>query len=132
MEQTTLTTPVGTWLERFSVQGEPKSSVLHFTPTGRAFILAGPEHGGVGSGTWAMTGENSFSYRIAERIIDLETGKYAGWVDIDHHAVLGDEGFSSSGFSRVYDTRDELIVGVPIEARASRLHGTEAAERFRL
>lgn len=120
MNETTATTPVGIWLELFSVLGEPKSSTLLFTPKGRAFILAGPSNGGSGSGTWEATGENTFSYRLAERMIDVESGSYIGWVDIDHHAVQDGEMFTSTGISRVYDANDDLVTTVHVDARGTR------------
>ncbi|MFI5807665.1 hypothetical protein [Streptomyces sp. NPDC051561] len=116
----TAVSPVGTWVEHFSVQGEPKASTLHFTPGGQAFILAGPANGGSGAGTWQATGPDSFAYRISERIIDVRSGEYAGWVDIDHHAVQDGDSFVSTGHSRVYDAEDHLVIDVGISARGSR------------
>lgn len=121
MNGTTTATPVGTWREVFSVEGEPKASTLHFTPGGRAFILSGPANGGAGSGTWTPTGENTFAYRITERIVDVESGIYVGWVDIDHRAEQDGDAFTSSGVSRIYDADDRLVLSVRVEADGSRV-----------
>lgn len=112
-------TPVGTWREKFLVNGEEYTSVLHFTPGGKAFILSGPAPGG-GAGTWEPAADGGFSYRIAEFYLD-ERGAYVGRVDIDHHAVLSGDSFTSSGVSRVYDGNDELTVSAQIEATATRV-----------
>ncbi|MFB7941262.1 hypothetical protein [Streptomyces sp. NPDC056049] len=118
-------TPVGTWREEFSVEGEAKSGTLHFSRTGRAFILTGPANGGSGSGTWTATGENTFSYRIAERIVDVATGIYVGWVDIDHQAVQQGDSFTSTGVSRIYDADDALVLSVEMKAEGTRVEIVE-------
>ncbi|ARF76239.1 hypothetical protein ACIOD0_32985 [Kitasatospora albolonga] len=121
MNQSAVSTarPEGTWTERFRLEGKEFESTLHLTPEGRAFILAGPAPGGGGAGTWAATGEGRFSYRIAERLVD-ENGAYLGWVDIDHHAVLTGDTFTSSGVSTVRDTGDRVTASVQVEAEARR------------
>ncbi|MFD5770007.1 hypothetical protein ACFWIN_29905 [Streptomyces sp. NPDC127049] len=112
--------PEGTWTERFRLEGKEFVSTLHLTPEGRAFILAGPAPGGGGAGTWTATGEGRFSYRIAERLVD-EQGAYLGWVDIDHHAVLTGDTFTSSGVSTVRDPDDRVTASVEVEAEALRV-----------
>jgi hypothetical protein len=113
-------TPVGTWLERFAVEGEQKSSTLHFTPDGRVFIIAGPPHGGAGAGTWRATGPQRFSYRVAERILD-PSGNFIGWVDIDHDAVQSGYTFASTGTSTIYDTDDRVVTRVAMTGEGSRI-----------
>ena len=125
-----MSSPAGTWSETFSVQGRPISSVLHLTPNGRVFLLAGPPHGGAGSGTWAVTGPDTFSYRIAERMIEVATGKFLGWVDIDHHAVLTGDTFVSTGVSRIYDANDNLLHTVDVEAHGTRSTDARATSQF--
>ncbi|MFD9443863.1 hypothetical protein ACFWBR_31335 [Streptomyces sp. NPDC060006] len=110
---------VGTWLEKFTVEGKEYQSVLHFTRDGHVFILAGPYPGG-GAGFWTGTGELEFTMRMTEFVID-ESGTYKGRVDIDHHAVLTGTGFLSKGMSAVFDAHDQLTVSMPIEASAERI-----------
>ncbi|MBM7862194.1 class I SAM-dependent methyltransferase [Lentzea nigeriaca] len=112
--------PAGTWVERFSVDGVEKTGTLHFTPNGRVFIIAGPPHGGAGAGSWRATGEGTFSYRIAERILG-PGGEFIGWVDIDHEAVQDGDSFSSTGVSRVYDAEDRLVTTVAMRADGTRV-----------
>ena len=111
-------TPVGTWTERFVVDGKEFESILRFTPEGRVFILSGPHPGG-GAGTWTPTGDGTFTYRIAEYWLD-EHGGYAGWVDVDHRAALTGDTFVSRGTSHMYDDSDRCTVSVPIEGQATR------------
>ncbi|GHH51100.1 hypothetical protein [Streptomyces candidus] len=111
--------PEGTWTERFRLEDKVFESTLHLTPGGRAFILAGPAPGGGGAGTWTATAEGGFSYRIAERLV-AEDGTFIGWVDIDHHADLRGDTFTSRGISTVYDADDKVTASVPVEAEATR------------
>lgn len=111
--------PVGTWAEHFRLDGRAFDSTLHFTPTGKVFILSGPAPGGGGAGTWESTGTGGFAYRIFERLLD-DNGNFAGWVDIDHRAVLDGDVFTSTGISTVYDVDDRVQHDVRVDGEAVR------------
>jgi hypothetical protein len=91
-------------------RGEIETS-LHFTPAGRVFL------GTAGAGTWATTGPDRFSYRIAEPLL-ADGGAYTGWVDIRQDAVLAGDRLTSSGVSRVYDAEGNERYAVPVTVTA--------------
>ncbi|WP_369389927.1 hypothetical protein AB5J72_21495 [Streptomyces sp. CG1] len=111
--------PVGTWQEELFLSRGTYASTLRFTENGRALLLRGPRPGCVGAGSWNATGENRFTFRIAELVFDQD-GTYTGWVDIEQHVTLNGDIFTSSGTSHVYDAEDRLLDQAEVRARGSR------------
>lgn len=110
-------TPAGAWETLVTRPSGTYPGVLHFTVDGRVFLASG------GAGTWWATGEASFSFRVAEPVLDT-AGGCVGWVDIVQrvHRDAGDrgagrhgeegpvdaegrDGFSGTGTSVVHDAR---------------------------
>jgi hypothetical protein len=102
-------TPVGAWSLQVSFTGGSFTSGVRFTPKGRAFLIAPHD----GSGTWRQTGENDFTWQIAEPTLDA-SGNFTGWTHIHQNSVLNGAGntFSGIGPSRQYDTNDQLLFTV--------------------
>ncbi|MEV5567843.1 hypothetical protein AB0L54_34060 [Streptomyces sp. NPDC052196] len=111
--------PVGTWKEELFLERGTYASTLRFTTNGRALLLRGPRPGCVGAGSWTATGENRFTFRIAELVYE-EDGTYTGWVDIEQHVVLDGDVFTSTGSSHVYDAEDRLLDRAEVTARGTR------------
>ncbi|MEU5539078.1 hypothetical protein [Streptomyces sp. NPDC020362] len=111
--------PVGTWQEELFLERGTYASTLRFAPNGRALLLRGPRPGCVGAGSWTATGENRFSFRIAELVFE-EDGRYTGWVDIEQHVVQDGDTFTSTGSSHVYDAEDHLLDQAEVRARGTR------------
>lgn len=122
-------TPVGTWREELLLDRGTYTSTIRFVRNGRALLLAGPRPGCVGAGSWAVTGPGRFTFRLAELVFDPD-GTFTGWVDIEQHAVLDGDAFTSSGTSHVYDAEDRLLERAGVKARAARTGGgtADAAE----
>ncbi|MFB7998739.1 hypothetical protein ACFC4G_38665 [Streptomyces sp. NPDC056002] len=107
-------TPVGTWSLKVSFGGQTFDSTVQFTRNGRAFLVKG------GAGTWSRTGDDRFTFRIAEPIWDSQ-GHYLGRVDVSQRAVQTGDTFTSTGESRQYDADDRLGRVVHAEDRGARL-----------
>ncbi|WP_411083283.1 hypothetical protein [Streptomyces sp. cmx-18-6] len=112
-------TPVGTWKEELFLTRGTYTSILRFTETGAALLLRGPRPGCVGAGRWEATGDNRFTFRIAELVFE-EDGTYTGWVDIEQQVVLDGDTFTSTGDSHVYDAQDRLLEEAAVTARGTR------------
>jgi hypothetical protein len=106
----------GWWLADVIRPNGHVESTFHFTATGVALLVSG----GVGAGTWTADDARCFCFRLVEPLFG-DSGACAGWVEIEQHAVLGDDTFTGEGTSVVFDTGGSRLRVVRVVVSAKRI-----------
>ncbi|WP_433547511.1 hypothetical protein ACQPZG_22390 [Streptomyces sp. CA-294286] len=124
-----LSLPIGSWTGVVEHAEGSGNLTLNFHPNGTVCLFSGAggaEGGGEGTGTWRVTGPNTFAFQVKERLFEQD-GTTAGWVGVNQKAVQDHDSFRSKGISKIYDAAGTYLLSAEARINVTRQSKVPAA-----